>query len=160
MLRTSSVGVDEPTRAFLEAGSALIIGTVDAGGQPHAGRGWGLDVVAGMQMRLLLDASDAGTLAHAAAGGAIAVTAADVRTLRSVQLKGHAVGVEDATDEDRARSERYCEAFFTDILETDGTPRALTARMVPPDVVACTIEVDELYDQTPGPGAGAPLAER
>jgi hypothetical protein len=30
-------------------------------------------------------------------------------------------------------------------------------RLVPVDLLACTVEVDELYDQTPGPGAGARL---
>ena len=29
--------------------------------------------------------------------------------------------------------------------------------MVPGDFVACTVVIDELYDQTPGPGAGAAL---
>jgi hypothetical protein len=153
------VVVDEATTTFLEAGSALIIGTVDADGAPFAGRGWGLDVLDGGRLRLLLDASDEGTIANVAAGRAIAVTAADVRTLRSMQLKGRALGIEETTDADRERWGRYLDAFFTDLRETDGTPRELTDRFAPDDVVACTIEVHELFDQTPGPGAGARIGQ-
>ena len=55
--------------AFLESGCSLILGTVGADGAPHAGRGWGLDVVdpATGRVRLLLDAADAGTLADLSA---------------------------------------------------------------------------------------------
>jgi hypothetical protein len=153
------VVVDDATKTFLEAGSALIIGTVGPDGAPFAGRGWGLDVLDGDRVRLLLDASDEGTIANVAAGRAIAVTAADVRTLRSMQLKGRALGLDETTAADRERWDRYREEFFTDILETDGTPRELTDRFAPDDVVACTIEVDELFDQTPGPGAGARIGQ-
>ena len=151
--------MDEATRAFLEAGSALIIGTVGPDGAPFAGRGWGLDVLDGGVVRLLLDATDEGSIANVDAGRAIAVTAADVRTLRSVQLKGRAIGIEATTAADRERWSRYREEFFTDILETDGTPRELTDRVAPDDVVPCTIEVHELFDQTPGPGAGARIEQ-
>jgi hypothetical protein len=30
-------------------------------------------------------------------------------------------------------------------------------RMVPAEFVACTLDVEELYDQTPGPAAGQTL---
>lgn len=149
---------DDETTAFLESGCALIVGTVAADGEPHAGRAWGLDVTrAGdePQVRLLLDVDDARTVEHAAAGGAIAITATSVRTLRSVQLKGRTLGLEVASQEDGERAQRYIHEFFTDIWETDGTAAALTDRFVPIGFVACTVEVHERFDQTPGPGAGA-----
>lgn len=158
MLRTAYV-FDADTVAFLEAGCALIIGTVEPGGKPRSGRGWGLTLLDGQarRVRLLLDAEDEVTVANAAAGGAIAVTAADVLTLRSVQLKGRSAGLEPATDEDGARAERYCDKLFGDIAVTDGTPPEVSRRLVPVGYVACTIEVDEAYDQTPGPDAGRHL---
>ena len=149
---------DDEITAFLESGCALIVGTVAPDGEPHAGRGWGLDATSGgdePHLRLLLDADDITMLEHAATGGAIAITAASVRTLRSVQLKGRTLGLEVASPEDVERAGRYIDALFTDIQETDGTDAAVTARLVPVGFVACTVEVHDRFDQTPGPGAGA-----
>ena len=50
----------------------------------------------------------------------IAVTGADVRTLRSVQLKGTAHDLEPATAADLERSAAFCDAFFADVAATDG----------------------------------------
>ena len=154
---------DEATAAFLASGCALIIGTVDDHGQPHAGRGWGLDVIpsadgVSASVRLLLDADDDITVANVASRGAVAVTATSVRSLSSTQLKGRAISTEVVTLGDQARAERYREDFFADIFETDGTDPSLLARLTPAGHVACTIAVDEVFDQTPGPGAGAALS--
>ncbi len=149
---------DDETTAFLESGSALLVGTVSPDGEPHASRGWGLDVTSAgdpTRVRVLLDVDDTTGLEHAAAGGAIAVTAASVRTLRSVQLKGRSLGLEPATPDDAARAQRYLDELFTDVHETDGTALAVLARFAPRGVVACAVEVGERFDQTPGPGAGA-----
>jgi hypothetical protein len=44
------------------------------------------------------------------------------------------------------------------VVATDGTDRRLLERLVPLDFVACDVMIDELYDQTPGPGAGSAVA--
>lgn len=155
---------DEQTRQFLESGCALIIGTVSDDGEPHAGRGWGLDVLAGDEtmVRLLLDADDATSIAHAAAGGAIAITATSVATLHSLQLKGRSLRVEPVSPEDAERGARFCDDFFTDIVNSDQTDRALVERLTPAGYVACVAVIREVFDQTPGPKAGAAVraAER
>ncbi len=87
----------------------------------------------------------------------IALTAADPRTLRAVQFKGRAGPVEHATADDRAAVARFCELFFGVVEEVEGTDRRLLERMVPDDFVACTVVLEGIYDQTPGPGAGAAL---
>ena len=152
--------------AFLQSGCSTIIGTVDGDGVPHAGRTWGLDVLApdaegsepGVPLvRLLIDADDVLTLQHLDDGGAVAITAANVPTLRSVQLKGRSLGVDAAGESDVERAARYCDDFFTDVEQTDGTERALLVRLVPERFAVCHMRIDEVYDQTPGPGAGAPL---
>ena len=150
------------TREFLESGCALIVGTVGTDGEPHASRGWGLDVLGDDPplVRLLLDAADVVAVEHAAAGGRVAVTATSVRTLRSTQLKGTSLGLEAVTPEAVERAERYLDQFFTDVGETDGTARELLARLPPAGYVACTIQVADRFDQTPGPTAGAPIGGR
>jgi len=155
--------VFEPeTVEFLESGCALIVGTVDADGAPHATRGWSvqvLDADAG-RLRLALDALDSVALDNLEATGRVAITGADVRTLRSLQMKGCAGDIVPAADADRERITRYCDAFYTDVFETDGTPRQLVERLTPADFVMCEVTVDESYNQTPGPAAGHALAPR
>ena len=68
------------------------------------------------------------------------------------------VALEPVTELDLERSAAYCEAFFTDITETDGVPRELLVRLLPPAFIACVVRTVECFNQTPGPGAGAPLS--
>lgn len=150
--------IDEALRAFLERGCAMIVGTVAADGAPHAQRAWGCSVVGSSTVRVLLDATDEVLRSHLTGGGRIAITSADVRTLESVQLKGRVERVEATTDEDLERCERHNAELFEDIFVTDHYPREYTERMEPPRYVVAVIAVDEVYDQTPGPGAGAPVA--
>ena len=147
------------TAAFLESGCVLILGTVGPGNEPHASRGWGVTVLGGepTKLRLLLDAHDTVAIEHVASGGLIAVTGGCVRTLRSTQLKGRASDLEPVTPDDEARAERYIDDMITIINEVDGTPHAQIARLRPSGYVACTVTIDEFYDQTPGPGAGAAI---
>jgi hypothetical protein len=163
MLRTS-VPVFEPELvAFLESGCSTIVGLVTGSGEPFATRGWGIRVLPGEpeQLRLLVGAGPMAAAGRTPGDGttfAIAVTGADVRTLRSVQLKGTAHDLEPVTDADLACSARYCAEFFADVEDADDVSPALMQRLVPADLLACTVEVAEAYDQTPGPGAGAALA--
>lgn len=155
MLSSRYLRLDDDLVPFLESGCALVIGSVSADGAPFAARGWGLDVLdpAAGRIRLLVAAADLPSL-----GPAIAVTGASVRTLRSVQLKGTVEVVEERADAaDEERSARYRDDFFGTVADADGTPRATLDRLQPGALAALRIAVDELYDQTPGPGAGAAL---
>jgi hypothetical protein len=147
------------TAAFLESGCALIVGTADVGNEPHAARGWGVNVLARdpAEVRLLIDADDPVTIENLSTNGNISVTGADVPSLWSVQIKGTVSAIEPATDEDRARAARYADDFFGDIGKVDGTPRQLVDRLLARDFVACIVRVVDLFDQTPGPGAGASM---
>lgn len=144
---------------LLESGCALIVGLVTARGLPCASRGWGLTFgKGGERARLLLPTSDIQSLGHpdgGLAGTMIAATGCHILTLRSMQLKGMVVSVEEATAADDARFSGYCGAYFEAVAEVDSIPRYLMERMVPRAVAAVTFDVGELYDQTPGPNAGA-----
>ncbi|MBA2279996.1 MAG: hypothetical protein M3527_00750 [Actinomycetota bacterium] len=154
--------LDDDTRALLEAGSSTIVGLVDRAGEPFATRGWGSVVLDGepLRLRVLVGAgafAAAGYHPGAEARFAVAVTGAEVRTLVSVQVKGTAVALDEADDDDRRRTASFCEDFFGAVKATDNIDRALMERLVPADLWACTIEVDEVFDQTPGPRAGSRL---
>ena len=139
-------------------GSALIAGTVDDDGAPYVTRAWGAMVLDdGDALRVYVDADDTQLVPRLAPSARIAVTGGDVRTLASAQVKGRVRSVDDLTALDIATRERATEGFIRDVHETDHTPREMLERMVPERFVAVTLDVEELYDQTPGPKAGATL---
>lgn len=146
--------LDEEMVRFLHGGCALIVCTFDDDGAPYASRAWGLTVLCAggaeeqVRVRLLVTP-------EVLAEGRIAITATDVPTLRSLQLKGHVVGVEPMTGDDLAKSQQYTDDFYDDIVSTDHIPRDLLERARPRQFLACSVVIDELYDQTPGPRAGA-----
>ena len=148
------------TARLFAAGSALVVGAVDPDGTPYAIRGWGTTIVDdGAGLRFYVDADDTQVVPRLAPGAMVAVTGGDVRTLASAQVKGPVRAVDELTALDVATRERSTDRFIEDVHETDHTPRDLLERMVPERFLACTIDVQELYDQTPGPQAGATLAE-
>ncbi len=144
-------------------GGALIVGVALADGTPYATRAWGLQVDDPdpdgclAVVHLLLPADDPTAIEGVAPGRPVAVTAADVATLRSAQFKGRSLGTAPATPDDLELSARYFAEFSDAVSRSDGQPPELLARLVPPTLVRCGIEVSEAYDQTPGPGAGQEL---
>ena len=147
---------DPATITFLESGCALIVGSVSAQGEPFATRGWGLTVISRdpTVVRLLLDPDEAQVLDNLRATGRVAITATSVPTASSLQLKGRLRRVEPALEADEDRASQYADDFFRDIVETDRTPIEIVERLRPERYVACIIDVDEVYNQTPGPRAG------
>ena len=153
------MGFGPEITAFLESGCALILAAVGPDGEPYAARGWGMTVLSPDEqiVRLLLDIEDAAVAEHFRERPAIAVTAANVRNYRSVQLKGVVTAVEPAIDADRARADDYTERFFSDVEFTDKTPRPLLSRIAADDYVAVLATFTDVFDQTPGPVAGRPI---
>ena len=151
--------IDPEHVAFAADGRALIVGGVNESGWPHATRGWGFRVVGGLPV-VLLDADDTNGAACLTPGRHIAVSAADIRTFQSVQFKGVVVSVSEATEADHAAVERYLTAFYDAVVEVDGVQPDLVERVTPSRYSACRFEPREVYDQTPGPGAGAAVLPR
>jgi hypothetical protein len=149
------------TLTRLQEGASLVLGTVSTSGEPHAGRGWGIATSPEQPdaIRLLLDASDDVTIRHCDDGGRVALTIGNVRTYKSLQIKGSAVEVSPIGPDYTALAERYCEDFFRAVVQVDRHSRAMLESWRPRDFVACTIRVESMYDQTPGPRAGAAVAE-
>lgn len=145
---------------LIAGGCALVVGLVTPDDDPYATRGWGLTPVPGSpgQFRLIFSSDDSFAMPDGREEHAIAVNVGDPRTTRSVQLKGRSGPPEPADSRDRAAYASYCDLFFTAVSDADGRPRHLLDRMRPPKVVACNFVVDEVFDQTPGPGAGARLS--
>ena len=148
--------------SMIEDGAGLVVGTVGADGEPRATRAWSVTVVdpAGCRLRVVVGADDAGTIANLREGARLALTGANVRTLHSIQFKGRIDAVEEANSADLGVARDQSDRFMRAVHETDGNPIGSLRRMLPIEVVAIEMVVDEMYDQTPGPAAGGPLVAR
>lgn len=140
---------------MLEAGAALLIGSVSRDGVPRAARAWGIRFLDDGRVRVVAAADDV-TLANLR-DGPVAITGADVVTLRSIQLKGRVVKVEPPSEDDLELSATHVERMFTGIWETDRTPLELQERLLPPQMVVIELDPTASFDQTPGPRAGTEL---
>jgi hypothetical protein len=143
---------------LLESPCSLLVGTVSSDGVPEATRGWGLAVLGPDRVRVLLSTSAARTIANIEDGGRVAVTGTHFYTLVSWQLKGRSVGMEPPAAADRIRYDAFCAGCVRMVHEGDGTPEEIIWRLVPPDIVAFDMVVEQVFDQTPGPEAGTRVA--
>ena len=142
---------------FLASGVAMLGASAGEGGRPEAFRIWGADVDSGGRVRVLVNSEAGRTLEAARGGGPLALLFTDITTFRSVQVKGRVDGVpEPLGPDDVALMRRYTESF-TAALGTVGHPPRLAEQLRPFSVFAVRVTADELYDQTPGAGAGARL---
>ena len=144
---------------MIEDGAGLVVGTVGDDGEPRATRAWSVtvaDPTAG-RVRVVVGADDPVTVANLRVGAAVAVNGADVRTFRSVQLKGRVAAVVDAGTADLEAARVQSDRFLQAVHDTDGNPLEQLRRILPINVVVIEMTVDEMFDQTPGPEAGGPL---
>jgi xanthine/CO dehydrogenase XdhC/CoxF family maturation factor len=145
---------------MLENGAGLVVGTVSTEGIPRADRAWAASVIdaESRRIRFVMSADDADVVGNLQSGR-VSLNGADVRTYQSVQLKGRPVVVEAPTTDDVELARHQSETFFEAVHLTDGNPVEALRRMLPLDMVAVEMIVEESFDQTPGPSAGAALTE-
>lgn len=143
--------------AFLGSGVAIMVATRDAELRPEIVRGWGPELRDdGLALDLCLNVP-AGSAARAnlEANGAIAINCTRPSTYRAMQIKGRVVEVRVPGERDLARAQDHAAAFTADTAKV-GAP-APVAHYVGAIDLAVTVEIEELYDQTPGPAAGRRL---
>lgn len=145
---------------MLEVGAGLVVGTVSPDGTPRADRAWAAWVVDEdtCRLRFVMSADDAEVAANLQSG-AVSLTGADVSTYQSVQLKGRPVVVEAPTPADLELVRLQSETFFEAVHRTDGNPVETLRRMLPHEMVAVEMLVEETFDQTPGPSAGTAMPQ-
>jgi hypothetical protein len=146
--------------AFLETGVAMLGASADPNLLSEAFRVWGASLAEDGPLRVLVS-SDAGrTLANVCQGSRLCFTFTDILTFRSVQAKGRAIGAAappGPADVELLR--RYDELFVSRLVEI-GHPIRLGDRLRPVAVFVVSAEIDDLFDQTPGAGAGARVEGR
>lgn len=147
--------------SMIEAGASLVVGTVAPDGEPRATRAWSAVITRREppHVRLAVTADDPVSVANLSSGH-LSLTGADVRTFASVQLKGRVASVEPPTETDLDTVRTQTDRLLRAIHETDGNPVEHLRRFLPHEVVMVELVVDESFDQTPGPEAGARLRVR
>ncbi len=143
---------------FVESGVSILVGTRNAELRPHGMRAMGATASPDRRRLTIFlpAATSTRTLANLEDNGAIAVTFSRPSDHQSIQLKGRFLGSRPATLEDRFAQERYRAAWFEQ-LHVCGVARSTSKRWAYWPSVAIEIEIDALFQQTPGPGAGDAL---
>jgi hypothetical protein len=143
---------------FIESGLSINIGTGNAKREPDGAIAWAAQVHDDRsQLTLYLHKEAAkAMLRNLRAHPEIAVLFELPTSHRACQVKGRFVSTRPAKKTERAEVERQVDGFFSD-LEGIGIPRTLLAELEIWPCVAIQMRATELFEQTPGPGAGEPL---
>jgi hypothetical protein len=150
--------ISDEVAAFLAQGVSLLVATCDAMQVPECMRAVGLRVHPdrGRATIYLPGATSAATRANLLVNARIALLASYPLDHRSLQLKGRVVRVDVADDAVHPLIEAYLQTFAS-VLEVVGMPPEVVRMVAHWPSFAVEFEVEELYQQTPGPGAGLPL---
>jgi len=150
--------VSDELAGFIESGVSVLVGTRDAGLLPSAMRGMGVRVEeGGAEVTVFLpEATSARAIANLRDNGHVAVCFSRPQDHRSIQVKGRAVAIRAAGASDRPVVERYRGAL-AESLAFVGVPVPTTLRLAHWPCHAVRVRVEGVFQQTPGPDAGAPL---
>lgn len=146
--------IDAELARFVKGPVSAMLGTVDATAVADVTRVAGIAPLDGDHFRLLISTEAATACANARVGARVSVLVTDITNYRSVQWKGEVVApCGPRTTGDLALLHHHVDAFVASCHLVHIDP-AMGDRFFPVEVVAMVVHVDDVYDQTPGPGAG------
>lgn len=158
------VSIGDELKTFLEGPVSVLVGTRDSRLVPEITRAWGPRVAENRQRVSLCVplATSRKTLDNLDANGEIAVTFSLPTNYRTFQLKGRHATTAEPDSTDLAAVERHRDAFAM-VNERLGQPRRQVEAFWRAEIETSTVLVkiafapDQVFDQTPGPGAGRSL---
>jgi hypothetical protein len=145
--------------AFLEQGVGIHIGTRNEQLHPHGARAIAAKVVGGGSHLVVYVAEIAAARLRAdlESNGQAAIVFGRPEDERSCQVKGVFVDIRSATETERPLMEKQWDGFLGQ-LEMIGIPRVSAANWITWPAVAIRLKVTTIFEQTPGPQAGAQIA--
>ncbi|HUR35962.1 MAG TPA: pyridoxamine 5'-phosphate oxidase family protein [Vicinamibacterales bacterium] len=151
--------IDGELAAFLEEGIAIHLGTRNAQLEPDGARvvAVRVDADATHIVAFVPEVAAQRVLANLEANGQAALVFARPPDERACQLKGTFAGARPATADDRALVDAQWSRWLAR-LATIGYPLVTFDNWTTWPCVAVRVRVNAIFNQTPGPGAGAPLA--
>ena len=150
--------IDARVQRCLGSASSVLVGTVDLQGRPsccHAAAIKPDDDLKTVAVYLPIATSQQ-IIQDIANTHRLAVSATHVIDHFSIQLKGTAHTARLAGEGEAAFVEHHHEAF-ADVLLRLGVPRRITRSIAHWPAFVVDMHVEEVFEQTPGPNAGAPL---
>ncbi len=153
-------GIDNELAAFFERGNSIVVAARNTALKPSATRACGMCVLSRDRIAVLVPrATSAKVIPNLQDNGAIAICVSSPRDFRTVQLKGRAIAIEDSSAQDLVRAEEQLRDFG-DAIAGLGYSRKHARNLWLFDNWRVTVLVTAAYEQTPGPGAGAPMEPR
>lgn len=151
--------IDTELAAFLQEGVGIHVATRDSAMRPNGARAIAVRVEPDGEHLVVYVARIAAAriLPDLEANGQAAVGFGRPVDDRACQVKGVFTGVREATEDERAAVLAQWDGFLGS-LEKIGIPRIATKTWVTWPAVAIRLRANALFNQTPGPGAGAPIA--
>lgn len=148
--------LDKQLADFIEQGLALHIATRDQHLRPNGARASAIKVDEGgaVLVAYVPAVSAPRLLEDLRTNGQVALVCVWPPDDRGYQFKGTFVDAHDADADEEQFVRQQWERFRT-MLETVGLPRVASDGWVTTPSVAIRIRVQTVFDQTPGPGAGA-----
>jgi hypothetical protein len=145
---------------LLETGVSVMVGTRNSSLMPECTRAWGIRVGTKRDsVTIFLSKAFAGhTLENLRDNGQIAVTCTRPTDHVTCQLKGQVKSMKSVISADREVSRRWHREFIAE-LKAIGVPPALGEAWIAEPTVAVEITVSDVFDQTPGPGAGKKIGQ-
>jgi len=154
--------LDPEHAAFIEGGVSISVASSSEANVPAVSRAVGCRVSPDRRrITVFLAASRSAALLEAiAASRRIAAAFSQPSTHRTIQLKGVDAGQTAVEPADHERAQRYLRALGADLklASYDEEVARLLLGHEPADVVAVAFTPSAAFNQTPGPGAGGPLA--
>jgi hypothetical protein len=143
--------------SFLEGPNSIMVASHDAALVPALARAIALRVEPdGDHVTAFLpDVPAARVLTQLAADPRVAIVTELSATHRTIQLKGQVVALTATPEAERPALEARAQAFFAQ-LELVGLPRSLTEGLVRWPSTSVHVRVLQVFEQSPGPGAGEP----
>ena len=143
---------------FLESGVSILVGSRSDRLLPECCRGLGARVEEeGRGITVFLPvATTEQTVSNLRDNGRIAVCFSRAGDHRSMQIKGQVISIQEANEADRAVIQRYRHSL-AESWGVIGVPSRITLRMAHWPCHSVRLRVDSVFNQTPGPGAGAAM---
>lgn len=164
MVDSKPASISDELKALIEGPVSALVGTRDSRLVPEITRAWG-PVVSEDRQKVSLCvplATSRKTLDNLEANGQIAVTFSLPTNYRTFQLKARHAKTAEADSEDLAAVERHRDAFAA-VNEPLGQPRQVVEAFWRAEIETSAVLVkvllvaEQVFDQTPGPGAGKRL---
>ena len=145
-------------RVAADGGTSVLVGSADSNAIPACCRGIAVSTDGALTRATIYVpvATSRDVVANAATTKRLAVMITRVVEHVGVQLKGSVETIRLAAD-DEAPFVRRRLAEFADVLDEIGLPRRIFRSVAHWPAFAIEVSVEEIYDQTPGPRAGASI---